>query len=86
MEKDLKKEVNKMIDKLYYHNSKIKSISENLGKKLQKYLTFEIKITYCQGDGFLILNDNSCSVYSLECLDEIKDNILTEDDVMDYSL
>ena len=86
MEERTKKRVNDKLAKLYYHNDKIKSISEDLRKLLQKFFTFKIDITHCAGDGFLILNVDTADVIRFNCLDVFENNILNEADVMGYSI
>lgn len=56
-------------------------IRERLQKEVQKICSFEISITYCEGDGHLILNENTSDVAGFDCLKgKSSKNKLTEDE------
>ena len=60
---------------------------EKLLKKIKGYFDFEIIITYCEGDGFLILDEETSDVFTFNVLNIKKKGIkLTRNDCFDYTL
>ena len=58
-----------------------------LDKKIKEICEFEGGLTYCAGDGHLVINDGTSSVASLACLlGHSKRNKLSEEEHLKYCI
>ena len=74
MNKNIEKEYRKLCK--LYDNQYV--LSSKLKKMIEELVEFEVDITYCQGDGVLLLDPNSVNVCPFEVLkNKSKKNKLT---------
>lgn len=71
----------KEIDKLIKSYDAYEKALEGLELKAREVCDFNARVTFCSGDGHLILNEETSSVSPLFCLKgKTKDNKLTEEE------
>lgn len=83
----MSKQIFKMYNKLEKLHSDAYELSNTLRDKVQQICDFEIDITYCQGDGVLILDIASANVCTFSALkDKNKKNKLKYNEFNKYSI
>ena len=77
----MNKSLNNSIQKLNQLRYKIDVLEKEVILKIYSLCEFEASLTYCEGDGYLILDLDNANTSVLSCLDEITtDNKLSRDD------
>lgn len=83
----MRKDIAKDLDKLEVLYNKYKAQFDKLDKKINEITDFEGGITYCAGDGHLVINTETSDVAFLSCLfGKSKSNKLTEETHLDYCI
>ena len=82
--------MNKKIEKLLQKATKLQNQFEETSKKLEEEIQplcdFEVGVTFCQGDGVLMIDENS-NVGSFSSLEgKSKKNKLTNDEFSSFTL
>jgi len=74
-------------NKLFSTREKYDVAWENLNDKIKEVCDFNAQLTWCAGDGHLILNEDTTSVATLNCLDgKTVKNKLTEKRHFEYCI
>jgi hypothetical protein len=83
----MNKSILKSFKQLDKQEERLKKNMNILSKKIQKYFDFEVGVTFCESDGFLILNVNTSDVYTLDIINKFKKGIkLNREDCDSYSI
>ena len=83
----MEKKILKLFERAVRAQEKYKQIEEELEKELKEICDFNVGVTFCQGDGVLLIDDDSSDVFVKDCLKgKSKRNKLTLDECQGLSL
>lgn len=76
-----------LLQKITSTHDKYENYVEQFNKELKKVCDFNAVLTWCAGDGHLILNEETANVATLNCLNgKSEKNKLTEAEHFDYCI
>ena len=79
--------MNKLFKKVESTRLRYEKACEELETEARKVCDFNMRITWCAGDGHLVLNEETSGVAQLNCLNgRTEDDKLTEDDHLKYCI
>ena len=83
----MRKDIEELHTQLIEAHEKYVKIFNKLDLKIKGIIDFDGGLTYCEGDGHLVINDNSASVGFFSCLKgRTKTNKLTEKEHDSYCI
>lgn len=83
----MSKKIIKLFSQINYLYNRVYKLELQLKKEVQKVCDFEINITYCQGDGVLILDPATANVFTFDALDnKTKKNKLSYEKIDKYGI
>lgn len=75
-----------LLNKVFSTHEKYEVAVENVNDKLKEVCDFNAALTWCAGDGHLVLNEETNSVAALNCLNgKTAKNKLTEEEHKKYT-
>jgi len=76
-----------LMNKVFSAHSKYEFAVKNVNDKLKEVCDFNASLTWCAGDGHLVLNEETSNVASLNCLNgKTAKNKLTEQEHEKYCI